>query len=111
MNTMPVWLDALAAVLLVLGGLFALVGSYGLAKLGDFMKRLHGPTKASTLGIGLSLIASMLWFGWQGGWTGREFLVTLFVFLTAPVSAHLMVKAAMRSDASATPPPKPARRD
>ena len=111
MSTMPVWLDALVAALLVLGGLFALVGSYGLAKLGDFMKRLHGPTKASTLGIGLSLIASMLWFGWCGGWTGREFLVTLFVFLTAPVSAHLMVKAAMRSDASATPPPMPARRD
>ena len=53
MSAMPLWLDALVAALLVLGGLFALVGSYGLAKLGDFMKRLHGPTKASTLGIGL----------------------------------------------------------
>lgn len=110
MSAMPAWLDALVAALLVFGALFALIGSYGLAKLGDFMKRLHGPTKASTLGIGLSLIASMLWFGWQGGWTGREFLVTLFVFLTAPVSAHLMVKAAMRSVPPAVPPARPDRR-
>ncbi|WP_461059386.1 Na+/H+ antiporter subunit G [Silanimonas algicola] len=109
MSPMPVWLDAAVAALLVAGAAFALVGAWGLAKLRDFMKRLHGPTKASTLGIGLSLIASMAWFAWHGGFTGREFLVTLFVFVTAPVSAHLLVKAAMRSDPAATPPPRPER--
>ena len=107
MNAMPFWLDAAVAALLVAGAAFALVGAWGLAKLRDFMKRLHGPTKASTLGIGLSLIASMAWFAWHGGFTGREFLVTLFVFLTAPVSAHLLVKAAMRSEPSAVPPKRP----
>jgi multicomponent K+:H+ antiporter subunit G len=106
---MPPWLDAIVAALLVAGAAFALVGAFGLAKLSDFMKRLHGPTKASTLGIGLSLIASMAWFAWHGGFTGREFLVTLFVFVTAPVSAHLLVKAAMRSEPSAAPPPRPGR--
>jgi len=109
MNAMPFWLDAAVAALLVAGAAFALVGAWGLAKLRDFMKRLHGPTKASTLGIGLSLIASMAWFAWHGGFTGREFLVTLFVFLTAPVSAHLLVKAAMRTDPRCAPPPKPER--
>lgn len=107
MSTLPVWADALVAVLLVFGALFALVGAWGLLKLSDFMKRLHGPTKASTLGIGLSLIASMLWFGFHDAWTGREFLITLFVFLTAPVAAHLMVKAAMRNEPSAKPPARP----
>ena len=107
MTAMPMWLDGLIAALLVAGAGFALVGAWGLAKLRDFMKRLHGPTKATTLGIGFALIASMLLFGWKGGWTGREFLVTLFVFLTAPVSAHLMVKAAMKGDPSAKPPPRP----
>lgn len=109
MNAIPTWLDAVVAALLVAGAGFALVGAWGLAKLRDFMTRLHGPTKASTLGIGLSLIASMAWFAWQGGFTGREFLITLFVFLTAPVSAHLMVKAAMRSDPAAMPPRRPDR--
>lgn len=111
MSPMPLWLDIAVAALLVAGAAFALVGAWGLAKLREFMKRLHGPTKASTLGIGLSLIASMAWFAWQGGFTGREFLVTLFIFLTAPVSAHLMVKAAMRSEPSAVPPRRPDRRD
>lgn len=109
MNAMPLWLDVLIAALLVAGAAFALVGAWGLAKLRDFMKRLHGPTKATTLGIGFSLIASMLWFAHAGGWTGREFLVALFVFITAPVSAHLLVKAVLGAEPSATPPPRPER--
>ncbi|MDZ4812262.1 MAG: monovalent cation/H(+) antiporter subunit G, partial [Pseudomonadota bacterium] len=59
---MPVWLDLLIAAFIVVGAVFALIGSYGLAKLGDFLKRIHGPTKASTLGVGSVLIASMLYF-------------------------------------------------
>ncbi len=55
---LPVVLDVLVALLLVTGAAFALVGSWGLAKLADFFKRLHGPTKASTLGVGCVLIAS-----------------------------------------------------
>ncbi|MCE2943541.1 MAG: monovalent cation/H(+) antiporter subunit G, partial [Xanthomonadaceae bacterium] len=102
MNDLPIWLDGLLVLLLVSGAAFALVGAWGLAKLHDFMKRLHGPTKATTLGIGLSLIASMLWFAHAGGWTGREFLVTLFVFITAPVSAHLLVKAVIGIEPGAT---------
>jgi multicomponent K+:H+ antiporter subunit G len=109
MSALPVWLDALVATLLVLGAAFALVGSWGLFKLGDFLKRLHGPTKATTLGVGLVLVASLLWFGAQGLTTGRELLVTLFVFLTAPVSAHLLVKAAIRHDRANAPPPAPER--
>ena len=48
--------------LILIGGFFLLVGSYALAKLPDTMRRLHGPTKAATLGIGALLIASMLYF-------------------------------------------------
>jgi len=101
-------LDALIAFLLVTGAFFALVGAWGLAKLGDFMKRIHGPTKATTLGIGCMLIASMAWFIAHGTPpAGHELLITAFLFLTAPVSAHLLVKAAMRTDPSARPPPPP----
>ncbi|WP_245584240.1 monovalent cation/H(+) antiporter subunit G [Silanimonas lenta] len=107
MTDIPLWLDLLVAALLVAGAGFTLVGAFGLLKLGDLLKRLHGPTKASTLGVGLSLLASMLWFAWEGNWTGREFLVTAFVFVTAPVSAHLMVTAAMRVVPGCAPPPRP----
>ena len=47
---------------MLVGAAFALIGSWGLAKLSDFLKRLHGPTKATTLGVGCVLIASALWF-------------------------------------------------
>lgn len=105
---LPPILDAIVAVLLLVGGAFALIGAYGLAKLGDFLKRLHGPTKATTLGIGSILIASMLWFGLRGGAPiAHELLITLFLFITAPVAAHMMVRGAMAIDASNKPPPPP----
>jgi len=107
MTQLPAWLDMLTAALVVVGVAFALVGSLGLAKLSDFLKRLHGPTKASTLGVGCILIASMLYFAARGEATLHELLITLFVFLTAPVSAHLLVKAAMRLDPRLVPPDPP----
>jgi multicomponent K+:H+ antiporter subunit G len=105
---LPLLLDVVLAVLLVVGAAFSLIGSWGLAKLGDFFKRLHGPTKASTLGVGCVLIASMLYFTFRADSTGvslHELLITLFVFLTAPISAHLLVKAALVLDPGARPPP------
>ena len=94
--TLPLWLDTLLALLVTAGTLFALVGSWGLAKLGDFLKRLHGPTKATTLGVGCVLIASALWFSVaRGSASLHELLITLFLFLTAPVSANLMALAAL----------------
>lgn len=107
---LPPWLDAVLAALVLLGAAFALIGSWGLAKLGDFLKRLHGPTKSTTLGVGCVLLASIGWFGWQGQWAAHEVLIALFLFLTAPVSAHLLVQAAMHLDPRLRPPPAPAAR-
>jgi len=112
MNTalshLPLWLDLVLAALVVLGTGFALLGSWGLAKLGDFLKRLHGPTKATTLGVGCILIASALWFSVERGSPSlHELLITLFLFLTAPVSAHLLIKAALQQEPTLRPPPPP----
>jgi multicomponent K+:H+ antiporter subunit G len=49
----------------------------------------------------------MLYFSAQGSATLHELLITLFVFMTAPVSAHLLVKAAMRLDPRIVPPDPP----
>lgn len=89
-------LELLVATLLVTGAGFALIGSLGLARLGDFYRRLHGPTKATTLGVGCTLVASSVYFSTTGpGLSLHEVLVTVFLFITAPVSAHLLVKAAL----------------
>ncbi len=101
-------LDWLVAFLLLAGATFALIGSLGLAKLGDFYRRLHGPTKATTLGVGAVLVASSLYFGAvQGAPSLRELLVVLFLFVTAPVSAQLLVKSALVDDPGAPTPPGP----
>lgn len=80
----------------IIGGIFALVGSIGLTRLPDFYTRLHGPTKATTLGVGGAIVASLVFFSWQERQLQlHEVLITLFLFITAPVSAHMLAKAAM----------------
>jgi multicomponent K+:H+ antiporter subunit G len=87
--------QGIVAFLLVVGGLFTLIGAIGFMRFKDFFMRLHAPTKASTLGVGGLLLASML-LQWGLGQTWlRELLVTLFLFITAPVSANLMAQAAL----------------
>jgi multicomponent K+:H+ antiporter subunit G len=88
-------LDLLTGAFLVLGAAFTLIGSIGLARLPDIFTRLHGPTKATTLGVGAILLGSTLYFSTRGGLSLHEALVTLFLFMTAPVSAHLLARAAL----------------
>ena len=84
------------ALLLLVGCFFILVGAIGLVRLSDFFKRLHAPTKASTLGVGCVLLASVGYhIGLGEDPQPRELLITVFLFITAPISAHLMAKAAL----------------
>lgn len=102
----PVLQGAIAS-LIVVGGSFCLIGAIGFARFRDFYMRLHAPTKASTLGVGALLIASMLWHWGHGEWALRELLITLFVFVTAPVSANLLAQAALHLRVpSEAPPPQ-----
>ena len=94
------WVGEFAvAALIVIGAFFLLVGSYGLAKLPDTMRRLHGPTKAATLGIGALLTASMLYFPLaRGSPSFHELLIMILLFMTAPVTALMVSKAHILRD-------------
>lgn len=84
------------SILLFIGGCFILVGSIGLVKMPDFFMRLHGPTKATTLGMASLLIASMIFFTTsQAGVSVKEILISVFLLLTAPISAYMMIKTAI----------------
>ncbi|MFT6269665.1 MAG: multicomponent K+:H+ antiporter subunit G [Alphaproteobacteria bacterium] len=88
--------ELIISALLISGGLFVLVGSIGLLRLQDFYVRLHAPTKATTLGLGGILIGSMVYmYDIQGHLSINELLITLFLVITAPVTAHILAKAAM----------------
>ena len=89
-------LEIVSVILILFGASIALIGSIGLVRFPDIFTRLHGPTKATTLGVGGVLLGTILFLILQGE-TGaiRELLITVFLFLTAPVSAHLIAKAAL----------------
>ncbi len=90
---MQMFIDILIAAFLVMGGIFGFVGSFGLLKLNDPMSRLHAPTKATTLGVGGVLLASMVHaIAFEGRLSLHELMITLFLFLTAPVTAHFIAK-------------------
>lgn len=85
--------EYLIAALLVLGGSFGLIGSYGMLKLKVPMQRLHAPTKATTVGVGSVLVAAALSLALVGkGFAWQEILVSAFLFLTAPLSAFYLAK-------------------
>jgi multicomponent K+:H+ antiporter subunit G len=88
-------IDLLTALLLLAGAGFALIGSIAIVRLPDIFTRLHGPTKATTLGVGGVLISSILFFSSRGGLSVHELLVTIFLVITAPVSAYLIARVAL----------------
>jgi multicomponent K+:H+ antiporter subunit G len=89
-------LDWIVAGLVVTGGAFSLIGSLGLVRMPDFFTRLHGPSKATTIGMGSILLASALYMTMRGpGLSLHEFMISLFIGITAPVASHLLAKAAL----------------
>ncbi len=89
--------EALTAVALVGGAGFVALAAVGLLRLPDLYTRMHAVTKATTFGMGLLLLASAL-----EAWRAQvlpvaELLVLVFVFLTNPVGAHLLARAAYLS--------------
>lgn len=98
--------SGLAAISLLIGAGFVLVGAIGLMKFNDPMTRLHAPTKVGTIGIGMLLLASILASLASGNPSMHEILIMLFLFVTAPVSAHFIAKVNIhRSDCDTPPAP------
>jgi multicomponent K+:H+ antiporter subunit G len=93
---LPLWAALPAALLLIVGGTLALIGSIGLLKLPTFYMRMHAPSMGNTLGAGCVLLASILV---SSALAGRlvihEALITLFMVITAPVSAMLIMRGAI----------------
>lgn len=106
------YLEILIAFHIVVGAFFIAVGSYGLIKFPDLMSRLHGPSKATTLGVGGCLVASMIHVAaLEGRLSIQEVLITFFLFITAPVTAHFVAKVHLHTQVDPkTELPKPSGR-
>ena len=96
-----------AAISLLIGSGFIIVGVIGLLKFNDSMTRLHAPTKVGTIGIGMLLLASILHSFSMGESSIHALLIMGFLFVTAPVSANFIAKVNIHRRACDTPPPPP----
>lgn len=94
---LPSWVMLPVALLLMAGGLLTLLGSLGLLRLKSFYARMHGVSMGNTLGTGCVLLSSIL----LGSVIAhrpvlREVLITVFIVTTAPMTAMLLMRAAVR---------------
>ena len=96
LETLPAWAAIPAALLLILGGLCTAIGALGLARLGTFFQRMHGPSMGNTLGTGCVLFASILVStALANRPVVHEILITVFIVITAPMTAMLLMRAAV----------------
>ncbi|MGD9330389.1 MAG: monovalent cation/H(+) antiporter subunit G [Desulfobacterales bacterium] len=86
----------ITAIFILLGALFCLVAAIGLLRLPDTLTRMHAATKAGTLGAGMIMAAVAVFFT-DIGTVLRALLGLVFLYMTAPVGAHLIGRAAYRS--------------
>ncbi len=93
-------LELLSSALLLLGVTLAVLGAIGLVRLPDVFSRMHAATKPATLGLLLVTVGAAVRMD-DGGDAVKLLLVAAFQFLTAPVAAHMIGRAAYRSGAGA----------
>ena len=91
-------LEVVLSALVLLGGFFAFVAGLGVLRLPDVLIRMHATTKAGTLASGLIMVAVALGFG-DAPTIARGVVIVVFLLLTAPVGAHMIGRAAVRSGA------------
>lgn len=91
-------LNILTIIFLLLGTFFIFSGSLGVFRFPDVYTRLHAATKASTLGIACILIGAFIFLYVEHQIvSGKLLLAILFILLTAPVSGHMISRAAHKS--------------
>ncbi|GIP16258.1 Na+/H+ antiporter subunit G [Paenibacillus montaniterrae] len=90
-------IEWIVAILVLFGTAMSLLSSFGLLRLPDVYNRAHATTKAATLGILAILLGAFIYFFFSHGVSSiRLLLGIVFVFLTAPVAGHLIIRSAHR---------------
>lgn len=91
-------LNIMIIFLLLSGTFFILSSSIGIVRFPDVYTRLHAATKASTLGIAGILIGAFVFlYVSHEIVSGKLLLAIVFTLITAPVSAHVISRAAHRN--------------
>lgn len=91
--------EFVGASLILVGSIISVISAIGIIRFPDVYTRAHAATKSSTLAVLLTLIGTFLYIWFSDAFISvRVILGILFVFITAPVSGHLIIRAAYRSN-------------
>ena len=92
-------IEAIVTVFILIGTFFSFLSAIGLIRLPDVYTRSHAASKSTTLGVLCTLFGTFLYFLVSDSYISvRLILGIFFVFLTAPVSAHMISRSAYRSN-------------
>lgn len=90
-------IEWIVAILILFGTAMSLLSSFGLIRLPDVYNRAHATTKSATLGILSILLGAFVYFLFTHGVSSIRLLLGIaFVFLTAPLAGHLIIRSAHR---------------
>lgn len=96
---LPIWLSIVVSVLVVTGALLTMAGCLGLVRLGNFYLRIHAPTLGTSMGGGLILFGSAIYFTLtQQRLVLHEIAIFLFVTITTPITLMLLARATLFRD-------------
>ena len=98
-DALPLWLAILVSVCVVVGAGLTMAGCLGLVRFPDFYRRIHAPTMGTSMGGGLILLASAIYFTMtRERLVVHELVIFLFVTLTTPVTLMLLARATLFRD-------------
>lgn len=96
---LPEWASIAVGILALAGAALSFLGAVGLCSFKSFYERVHAPTLGATLGMGLIVVASVLFFAIaRGRLAPSELLIGLFLTVTTPVTLILLARAALFRD-------------
>ncbi|WP_449355744.1 Na+/H+ antiporter subunit G [Virgibacillus natechei] len=97
LNDVIAIIEFIGVLLILIGSIMAVISAIGIIRFPDVYTRSHAATKSSTLAVLLTLLGVFIFFWVHDSFSVRLLLGIVFVFLTAPVSGHLISRAAYRA--------------
>lgn len=94
--------EVAAGALLILGAALALLGTIGLQRFPDVFARMHAATKPVTLGLACVLLGAAI-LEPDPTWRTKLLVAAALQFITAPVGAHMIGRAAYRAGTEMSP--------
>jgi multicomponent Na+:H+ antiporter subunit G len=85
--------EMIAAVLLIAGALFCVIGTIGVLRFPDLFTRMHSAGITDTLGALLVLVGLMVLAGWSLA-TAKLLFILAFLWMTSPTVTHTLAQAA-----------------